>query len=205
VPAVPEPAPETPLFHDHTFGTCTLTRGDFVHAIEHEPRTRALLRWATGIGVLTLGWGVWLLSGRETLAGAIACVFGISCFIAHQAPEHAAARWFDKTPPRARLLKITLNPAALLVVSELSHNAYPWRSLDGYHEAPDSFLVWVSSKTFLILPKRAFAAEDLPKVVARFELEVGAPPRLPPYWGWLFGAIVLVLGLLWAWNRLDPR
>ena len=91
------------------------------------------------------------------------------------------------------------------MVTGISQRSYPWRSLEGYHQAPDAFLVWVTSRSFLILPKRAFDTEELPKVAARLEHEVGAPPGLPRFWSWLLVAIALVGAGLWLWNRLDPR
>jgi hypothetical protein len=57
----------------------------------------------------------------------------------------------------------------------------------------------------LILPKRAFKPEDVPRVAARFEREVGAPPELPRYWSWLLLSGGAALALLWLWNRLSPR
>ena len=203
--SVPEPSPPKPPFGDLAFGACTLGLADFVHAVRHEPRTRALLLASTVAGSVCLPLGVWLLTAARPLAGALSCLFGMACFAAHQAPEQAAARWFEKTPREARSLKYTLNPEALIVVTDVSRRAYPWRSLDAYHEAPESFLVWVSSRSFLIVPKRAFASGDLPRVAARLSREIGAAPEPPRYWSWLLGAAALVLALLGAWNWLDPR
>jgi hypothetical protein len=188
-----------------SFGACTLTLGDFAHAIRHEPRTRSLLRWATVIGTVGTALGIWLMTTPDVATGVGALVLGLSCFAAHNAPDQAASRWFQKTPREARSLRYTVNPEALIVVSDVSRGVYQFRSLEGYFQAPESFLLWVNRRSFLILPKRAFKPEDVPRVAERFEREVGAPPELPRYWTWLLLSGGVALGLLWLWNRLSPR
>ena len=188
-----------------SFGQCTLTLGDFAHAIRHEPRTRTLLRWATLIGAVGTALGIWLMTTPDVATGVGALVLGLSCFAAHNAPDQAASRWFQKTPRDARSLRYTVNPEALIVVSDVSQGVYQFRSLEGYFQAPDSFLLWVNGRSFLIVPKRAFNPEDVPKVAARLQHEVGAPPELPRYWTWLLVSGGVALGVLWLWNRLAPR
>jgi hypothetical protein len=190
---------------DCAFGSCTLTLADFTHAIRNEPRTHTLLRWATAIGAAGTALGLWLMTTADVAVGVGALVLGLSCFAAHNAPDHAASRWFEKTPREARSLRYTINAEALIVVSDASRRAYPWRSLEGYHQAPESFLLWVNSRSFLILPKRAFAPDDQAKIAERFEREVGAPPALPRYWSWLLLAGTAAVALLWLWNRVSPR
>jgi hypothetical protein len=190
---------------ESAFGSHSLTLADFAHAIRHEPRTRTLLRWATAIGVAGTGLGIWLITTPDVVTGATALVLGLSCFAAHNAPDHAAARWFHKTPPAARSLRYTVNAGELIVVSEMSRHAYPWQAFEGYHEAPESFLLWVNHSSFLILPKRAFAPEDVAKIASRLSTEVGAPPELPRFWSWLLVSGAVVLILLWIWNRVAPR
>jgi YcxB-like protein len=202
---VPEPRRPSLDLDDCAFGSSVLTLADFSHAIRHEPRTRTLLRWATVIGVAGTALGIWLMTTPDVATGVGALVLGLSCFAAHNAPEHTASRWYQKTPPEARSLRYTVNDVELIVVSDASRRAFPWHTLDGYHEAPDAFLLWVSQRSFLILPKRAFKAEDVPMLAARFSCEVGPPPELPRYWSWLLISGALGLGLLWLWNRLAPR
>ena len=202
---VPEQRPPGLDLDDCAFGSCSLSLGDFTHAIRHEPRTRALLRWAMLVGSGGTLLGVWLMTTPHVAAGVGALVLGLSCFAAHNAPDHAAARWFQKTPREARSLRYTVNAQGLIVVSDLSQRAYPWRSLESYHQAPESFLLWVSHRSFLIVPKRAFGADDVPKIAARFEREVGPRPELPRFWSWLLLCAGLALSLLWLWNQLAPR
>jgi hypothetical protein len=201
---VSEPRPGLDL-SDHCFGSCELSLADFTHAIRHEPRTRLLLRCASALGAVTLPLGVWLMTTPRFGTGLAVFVLGIACFAAHNAPEQAAARWFSKTPRQARSVRYTLSSSGLIVVSDAARQAYPWRALEGYHQAPEVFLVWVSLRSFLIVPKRAFERQQLPQIAARFERELGAPPQLPRFWLWLGLAIALALALLVAWNRLDPR
>jgi hypothetical protein len=190
---------------DCAFGGCTLTLADFTHAIRNEPRTRTLLRWATAIGATGTALGLWLMTTEDVAVGVGALVLGLSCFAAHNAPDHAASRWFEKTPREARSLRYTINAEVLIVVSDAARHTYPWRSLEGYHPAPESFLLWVNSRSFLILPKRAFSPDDQVKLAERFEREVGAPPELPRYWSWLLLAGTAAVALLWLWNRVSPR
>jgi hypothetical protein len=203
--AVQEPRRPGLDLDDIAFGGCALTLSDFAHAIRNEPRTRTLLRWATAIGSTGTALGIWLMTTPDVAAGVGALVLGLSCFAAHNAPDQAASRWFQRTPREARSLRYTVNAEALIVVSDASQRAYPWRSLEGYHETPESFLLWVSSRSFLILPKRAFKSDDLARVAARFEREVGAPPQLPPFWSWLLLGAALAVALLYLWNQLSPR
>jgi hypothetical protein len=202
---VPEQRPPRLDLDDCSFGACTLTLGDFSHAIRHEPRTRTLLRWATVIGTVGTALGIWLLTTPDIATGVGALVLGLSCFAAHNAPDQTASRWFEKTPREARSLRYTVNSEALIVVSEVSRKVYQFRSLEGYFQAPESFLLWVSSRAVLIVPKRAFKPEAVPRLAARFERQVGAPPELPRYWTWLLVSGGVALGLLWLWNRLSPR
>lgn len=190
---------------DCIFGRCSLVLDDFVHAIRHEPRTRSVLRWATLGGAVSTPLGVWLLTTPRLWPGLAALVFGLGCFAAHNAPEHAAARWYRQTPARARQMRFTLNPEALIVTTELSSRAYPWASLLGQHQAPLAFLVWIDARSFLIVPKRAFEPEQLQDVAARLQRELGGAPPLSRFWSLLFVSVALILGLLWLWNWADPR
>jgi hypothetical protein len=202
---VPERPPTRFDLAECAFGGCTLTLADFAHAIRNEPRTRTLLRWATAIGAAGTAIGIGLMTTTDVAVGVGALVLGLACFAAHNAPDHAASRWFEKTPREARSLRYTINAEALIVVSDASRRAYPLRSLEGYHQAPDSFLLWVNSRSFLILPKRAFGSDDQAKLAERFEREVGAPPELPRYGSWLLLSGAAALALLWLWNRVSPR
>lgn len=193
-------------FADCTFGKSVLELRDFVHAIRNEPRTRGLIRSATVVAVLSCAGGLWLMNGPRSVAGLALVAFGLVCFAAHQAPDHIAQRWFEKTPTAARNVRYTINPRELIVASDVSQQAYGWRSIVGYHEAPDVLLIWVSVQLFLIVPKRAFSTDDLPRVLAELERqELGGPPELPRFWSWLLLAAALGgIGLV-LWNRLSPR
>ncbi len=203
---MPEPARPGLDFADCIFGKGALELGDFVHAIKSEPRTRSLIRSATAVAVVSCASGLWLVNGPRSLAGLALIAFGLFCFASHQAPEHIAQRWFEKTPAAARNVRYTINPRELIVASDVSRQAYGWRSIVGYHEAPEVLLIWVSAQLFLIVPKRAFSAGDLPRVLAELERqELGGPPELPRFWSWLLlTALLGGLGLV-LWNRLSPR
>lgn len=203
---MPEPARPGFEFADCIFGKGVLGIDDFVHAIRNEPRTRRLVRAATVLAVASCALGLWLSSGRRPLAGIGLVVFGLGCFAAHQAPDHIAQRWFAKTPAAARSVRYTLNPRALIVTSDVSQQAYAWRSIVGYHEAPEVLLIWVSAQLFLIVPKRAFSSDDLPRVLAELQRqELGGPPELPRFWSWLLLTAALgAIGLM-LWNQLSPR
>jgi YcxB-like protein len=187
------------------FGACRLTLQDFVHAVKNEPRTAGLVRLATLLGALACPIGLWLLSTSAYRSGWGLLAFGMSCFAAHGAPEHIAQRWFAKTPEQARNPRYTLTPQGLIVVSELSRQQYAWPELYGFQIVPEALLVWVSARLFLIIPKRAFSPDALPRVIDQLERQVGAPPPLPRFWSWLFLAIALTALALWLWNRLNPR
>lgn len=188
-----------------SFGGCTLTLADFAHAIRHEPRTRALLRWANLIGAAGTALGIWLITTQDVGTGVGALVLGLSCFAAHNAPDHAASRWYRKTPREARSLRYTVNRDSLIVVSDVSKGVYEFRRLEGYFQTAEAFLLWVDRRSFLIVPKRAFKPEDVPRLAALFAREVGEPPTLPRYWTWLLLSGGAALALLWLWNRLSPR
>ncbi len=190
---------------DCLFGSCTLTLTDFVHGVRYEPRTRRLIRMATGIGAVACVSGFLLMSSPQYPSGLLLLGLGVVCFAAHNAPEQVAQRWFAKTPGLARSLRYTLNPQGLIVSSELSQRLYAWPELYGFHQVPEALLVWVSGELFLIVPKRAFSERDLPKVIGQFETRVGAPPALPRFWSWLLLAVALAVVALSLWNRLDPR
>jgi hypothetical protein len=200
------PEPARPDFADCIFGRGVLGLGDFVHAIQHEPRTRGLIRLATVVAVLSCSVGLWLMNGPRAVAGLALVAFGLVCFATHQAPDHIAQRWFEKTPPAARSVRYTITPRELIVASDVAQQAYAWRSIVGYHEAPEALLIWVSVQLFLIVPKRAFSAEDLTRLLTELERqELGGPPELPRFWSWLLLAAALGgLGLI-LWNRLSPR
>jgi len=190
---------------DCLFGRCTLVLDDFVKAIRHEPRTRVVLRWATLGGALSTPLGIWLLTASRLWSGLVALALGLACFAAHNAPEHAAARWYRQTPARARSMRFTLNADALILTSDISSRAYPWRSLLGQHQTAEAFLVWIDARSFLIVPRRAFEPNDLPRVAERLERELGGAPPLSPFWSLLIASVALILALLGLWNWAAPR
>ena len=75
----------------------------------------------------------------------------------------------------------------------------------GQYQTSESFLVWIDARSFLILPKRAFEPQVLPRVAARLERELGGAPPLSGFWSLLLGCVALILGLLWLWNWAAPR
>lgn len=201
----PERSPSPPGPDEPVFGHCRLGLEDFAHAIRHEPRTFALMRLCMGGGVAAVVAGAWLTRTSHARAGWVLLGLGLACFAAYHLPDRIAQSWFARTPPKARLVKYTLGAQGLIVASELSPELHPWSKLEGYREVPDSFLIWVSHKRFVIVPKRAFAPADLPRVVAQLEQRIGAPPALPRFWSWLgIAAVVAVVGL-GIWNWLSPR
>jgi len=190
---------------DAVFGHCRLGLEDFARAVRQEPRTRQLVALAMALGVAGVTLGAWLISGAHGRSGAVAMALGLACFAAYHVPDQIAGRWFARTPPAARLVKYTLGAHGLIIASEASHELHEWSALQGYQEVPDSFLIWVSAKLFLIVPKRAFAAADLARVTERLEQRLGAPPALPRFWSWLGLAVLGALLGLALWNRLSPR
>jgi hypothetical protein len=146
-----------------------------------------------------------LIAAAHARAGVSVIGLGLACFVAYNVPDQIAGRWFARTPPAARLVKYTLSAQGLIIASEASRELHQWTALHGYEEVPDSFLIWVSAKLFLILPKRAFAAADLARVRERLEQRLGAPPALPRFWSWFGLAALLALLALALWNWLSPR
>jgi hypothetical protein len=187
------------------FGSSRLELADFVHAVRHEPRTMRLIRWATAVGLLACLLGLLLLRTALRRSGWLLLGLGVLCFAAHDAPEQIARRWFARTPQQARNLRYTLNPQGLIVASDVTRQLYAWPDLYGFQPVPEALLVWVSAHLFLIIPKRAFSFDDLPRAIQEFERRVGAPPPLPRFWSWLLLAIALAVLLLALWNRFDPR
>ena len=207
-PGIPGPERRLPplgLPEEPVFGHCRLGLEDFAHAIRHEPRTLALMRLSMGCGVAAAVAGAGLTRTSHARAGWVLLGLGLACFAAYHLPDRIAQRWFARTPPGARLVKYTLGAQGLIVASELSRELHPWSKLEGFRQVPDSFLIWVSSKLFVIVPKRAFSPADLPRVVAQLEQRIGAPPALPRFWSTLGIAIVLAAAGLGLWNWLSPR
>jgi hypothetical protein len=192
-------------FEDVVFGHCRLVLGDFVDAIQSEPRTRAVVRFCVWSGAAACASGLYMLTTPWVVTGIVLFVLGALSCSAERAPEHVARRWFARTPPAARDLRFTLGPQGLIVASEGAHQLYRWQSLEGFHAAPRSLLVWVSPRLFVILPRRAFDAAELPGIVARLESRVGPPAAASRLWAGLAAALLLGLLALWAWNRLAPR
>jgi len=190
---------------DALFGHCRLGLEDFARAVRQEPRTRQLVTLAMALGGAAVGAGALLISTAHGRLGALVCGLGLSCFAAYHVPDQIARRWFARTAPAARLVKFTLGPQGLIVTSEAARELHEWSRLYGYQQVPDSFLIWVSPKLFVIVPKRAFSAADLPRASQMLEQRLGAPPHLPRFWSWLaLAAVLAALGLA-LWNRLSPR
>lgn len=205
--AAPEPSGSAQpwAIHDAVFGHCRLGLEDFSRAVREEPRTRWLVTVALWLGGAGFGAGVWLLSRGHARVGAVVTVIGLALFAAYNVPDQIARRWFARTPPAARLVQFTLGAQGLIVASEASRELHQWERLYGYQQVPSSFLIWVSAKLFVIVPKRAFAEADLPRVSERLEQRLGAPPALPRFWPWFCLALLLAALLLTLWNRLSPR
>src|SRR5262249_34989722 len=155
---------------------------DFANAVRQEPRTRLLVTVALWLGGAGFAAGVFLISKGHARVGALVTVLGLALFAAYNVPDQIARRWVARTPPAARLVKFTCGAQGLIVASEASRELHQWERLYGYQEVPSSFLIWVSAKLFVILPKRAFAEADVPRVSERLEQRLGAPPALPRFW-----------------------
>jgi hypothetical protein len=190
---------------DAVFGHCRLGLEDFARAVRQEPRTRLLVTVALWLGGAGFGAGVLLISRGHARVGALVTALGLLLFAAYNVPDQIARRWFARTPPAARLVQFTLGAQGLIIASEASRELLPWERLYGYQQVPGSFLIWVSAKLFVILPQRAFAEADLPRVSERLEQRLGAPPALPRFWPWFGLALLLAALLLTLWNRLSPR
>lgn len=192
-------------FDDSVFGACLLTLADFSHAIAHEPRTRRFVRIALGLGLGLAALGVLLLARHRTLQGAVLLGLGLFATVAYNAPEHIAGRWYQRTPPKARAVKYTLSPQGLVIVSELSREFHPWAKLYAVAEAPETFMIWIDEKLFVVIPKRAFAQGDVARASTLLFARLGAkqkdPRPLIPIW------LVALLGVaaLLLWNWLSPR
>jgi hypothetical protein len=201
-----EPTRSSPSgLDDCHFGQCELVVADFIQAIRHEPSTRRTIRWATYAGAVSIPLGCWSLTTKRTYLGGALLAFGAGCLATHNVPEHAGTRWFQRVPRDARSPRFTVNPQALIVVSDTSPRAYPWRELHGFLETPQALLVWVNHKSFLIVPKRAFNNRDLPRVIDRLGRELGEPPSAAGFWTWLLAGTAVLMALLWLWNWFDPR
>jgi hypothetical protein len=200
----PASRPSQP-FEDSVFGGCLLTLADFSHAISHEPRTRRFVQLALAFGLCLGGAGIVLLSRHRTIPGVTLLGLGLFAMLAYNAPEHIAARWYEKTPPNARAVKYTLNPQGLVIVSDVGKQFQPWLKMQGVTEAPDTFMIWLDEKLFVVIPKRAFAAADIERAARLLCSRLGekqhAPRPLVPLW------LVALLGLLLLvlWNWLYPR
>jgi hypothetical protein len=190
---------------DAVFGHCRLGLEDFARAVRQEPRTRLLVTVALWLGGAGFAAGVLLISRGHARVGAVVTALGLLLFAAYNVPDQIARRWFARTPPAARLVQFTLGAQGLIIASEASRELLPWERLYGYQQVPGSFLIWVSAKLFVILPKRAFAEADVPRVSERLEQRLGAPPALPRFWPWFGLAVLLAALLLTLWNRLSPR
>jgi hypothetical protein len=204
-PLAPTSAQARWALDDALFGQCRLGLEDFARAVRQEPRTRRLVTLAMASGAGGVGVGAWLIASAHGRLGALVCGLGLACFAAYHLPDQIARRWFARTPPAARLVKYTLGSQGLIVASEAARELYEWHRLYGYQQVPDSFLIWVSSRLFLIVPKRAFGSADLARVSQQLEQRLGAPPRLPRFWSWLALASVLAALGLALWNHLSPR
>jgi hypothetical protein len=192
-------------FEDSVFGACLLTLADFSHAIAHEPRTRRFVRLALGLGMCLAGAGVVLLARHRTTQGAALLGLGLFSTLAYNAPEHIAGRWYAKTPPNARAVKYTLNPQGLVMVSDLGKQFQPWAKLQGVSEAPETFMVWLDEKLFVVIPKRAFAPADVERAARLLHARLGEKQRDPRPLVPLWAVALLGVGLLLLWNWLWPR
>lgn len=187
------------------FGASELTLADFAQAVRHEPRTRRLIRTATWIGATSFALGVALSGARRGQLGLVLCVLGALCFAAYNAPDHIAQRWFSRNPREALAARYTVSPQGLIVSTSVSRVLHDWTELHGFIEAPDVFLIWVSPTLFLVVPKRAFAAEERAAVARMLQAQLGPPPTQPRFLSWLVLAALLGALALALWNWASPR
>lgn len=187
------------------FGECELELADFEDAVRQEPRTRALTRTCTTLGAAACCGGVYLLTTPHFAAGCLTLSLGVALGMSERAADHAARRWFARTPPAERHLRFTLGPHGLIVAGRQSRVLHPWPSLYAFHPTRRSLLVWVSPRLFLVLPRRAFRTSELPAITRNFEQRVGSPPQTPRFLAWLGLTLALAGLLLWTWNQLAPR
>ncbi len=187
------------------FGGCTLVLGDFRQGVQREPAARSLLRAANLLSAACL-LGALALYSRGRSGSAVAMgVVGALLLGAHNVIDAVAVRWYQKTPEHARSLRFTLSSSQLIVASGGEVRAYEWRRVHAQVETANLFLVWISPKLFLIVPKRAFEAAELDAVRARLRRSAGSRP--PATFSTYPYALLIAGGLLalWLWNTLAPR
>ena len=68
----------------------------------------------------------------------------------------------------------------MTVSSSLREHRLAWSALSRYVEAPGGFAVYTTPRTLLVVPKRAFAAADVPRLAELLRTRVIAKPGSAP-------------------------
>jgi hypothetical protein len=146
--------------------------------------------------------GIYFWSEGLKLLAAGLLMLGVGLLSVWNMPDIVARRWYRRTDPQSRELRYTVMRTGMIITTGEGTRQYPWKVLDGFFEAQDCFLLWLDTRHFLIIPKRAFQGTDL-GAVRRYMLE-GIPPRsqsygahlrLVAFWGLAAAFVLAVLFL----------
>jgi len=112
-------------------------------------------------GLLAAGWP--LINGGLTVTSLIAAIFTFALIgaIWYFTLRFSTSRIFKANPQMLEKRRCTFDTEHLIVYGETFSADYQWNGFKNAAETPDSFLMFTTGFSAIILPKRAFSEEQM--------------------------------------------
>jgi hypothetical protein len=152
-------------------GATELTQADFLEVWSHVPAFRRTRTYTLFLPVFWLVLAIVTLSGAASVTepSVLLPLLGTSAFVAalvfallRMAPRSWAKQAFADNGSATQHYRF--DEQGLSVDSDLRKVQLAWPALPNHLETPKSFVVYTSSQTIFVIPKRAFDNASLPRL-----------------------------------------
>lgn len=117
--------------------------------------------------------------------------------------RRAANRALENRTEQERNITWEFDDAGYRIVTPSSETRAAWDTVHRTVEGKTSFLLYPASNVFQIIPKRAFRAEELPRIRELFKTRVTPRPQKSMFSRALLLWILLIVAFLAIWQFLD--
>jgi len=173
-------------------GSVVLNENDVRRALDITPGHRALLM---------------LIAAAATVASAaipphvpVGVAFFLVLPLARRGRERAARLILDGLGSRELDVTFEFTPGEVSVTRPAGSSRSEWSLYRHFTEVPSAFLIYTNALVFHVVPKRAFAEADVPRLRALLAARLTPPP--PPRPGWrrivaLWALLVVSFVVIW--------
>jgi hypothetical protein len=159
---------------DRIVGSVVLDENDVRRALELTPRIRAFIILIAAAGTL--------VSVAMPPHIPVGLVFFALLPLAQNGRKRAASTVLQGLGSRELDVTFEFTPTELNIVRPAGSSRSEWSLYRHFTEVPTAFLIYTNALVFQIVPKRAFAEADIPRLRSLLAARLTPPPR--PTGGW---------------------